>query len=65
MYAKLTQDKAKDPRSLDDIIGAYHDGELSVPCVQLQYVSFDDALFSTLISQRPGQYSTVSVNASF
>lgn len=53
MYAKLTKDKAKDPRSLDDIIVAYHNGELSVPCVQLQYVSFDDALFSALISQRP------------
>lgn len=53
MYAKLTKDKAKDPRSLDDIIVAYHNGELSVPCVQLQYVSFDDALFSTLISERP------------
>ncbi|KIM48088.1 hypothetical protein M413DRAFT_439797 [Hebeloma cylindrosporum] len=53
MYAKLTKDKAKDPRSLDDIIAAYHNGELFVPCVQLQYVSFDDALFATLISQRP------------
>jgi hypothetical protein len=53
MYAKLTKDKVKDPRSLDDIIVAYHNGELSVPCVQLQYISFDDALYSALISQRP------------
>jgi len=52
MYAKLTKDKVRDPRTLSDIIVAYHKGELSVPCVQLQYVSFDDALFSALVSQR-------------
>lgn len=52
MYAKLTQDKAKDTRSLEEILGGYDRGDLSVPCVMLQCLGFDDQLFEALTSQR-------------
>ncbi|CAA7266556.1 unnamed protein product [Cyclocybe aegerita] len=52
MYAKLTKDKTRDLRSVEDITDAYNNGDLHVPCVQLQCMSFDEQLYAALISHR-------------
>lgn len=52
VYAKLTKDKTKDARTLEDIITAYENGDLRVPCVQLQCVGFDEFFFTTLLGQK-------------
>jgi hypothetical protein len=52
MYAKLTKDKTKDPQPLEDILDGYDRGDLSVPCVMLQCLGFDEQLFEALTSQR-------------
>ncbi len=52
MYAKLTKDKTKDPRSLEEILDGYDRGDLNVPCVMLQCLGFDEQLFEALTSQR-------------
>ncbi|KAF8973914.1 hypothetical protein BDZ97DRAFT_1912366 [Flammula alnicola] len=58
MYAKLSKDKGKDTRPLEDILLAYENGELLVPCVQLQCISFDDRLFASLVSHRKSGWKT-------
>lgn len=58
VYAKLTKDKTKDTRTLEDILAAYDNGDLHVPCVQLQCIGFDDNFFTVLSAQRDAQ-STV------
>ncbi|PPQ89385.1 hypothetical protein CVT25_002203 [Psilocybe cyanescens] len=52
MYAKLTSDKTGDVRPLEDIMLAYDKGTLSVPCVQLQFISFDDHIYSALLAHQ-------------
>ena len=52
VYAKLTKDKTKDARTLDDIVIAYENGDLRIPCVQLQCIGFDEDFFTALLTQR-------------
>jgi hypothetical protein len=52
MLAKLFKDKENDPREADDILVALDTGELSIPCVQLQFVGFDQSLYSALSSMK-------------
>jgi len=59
MYAKLTKDKTKDARTLEDILIAYDNGNLRVPCVQVQCVGFDEDFFSALLAERDARQSTV------
>lgn len=59
MYAKLTKDKTKDARTLEDILIAYDNGNLRVPCVQVQCIGFDDDFFSALLAERDARHSTV------
>ncbi|KDR85112.1 hypothetical protein GALMADRAFT_233738 [Galerina marginata CBS 339.88] len=51
-YAKLTKDKCQDPRSSENIMLSYDMGDLLVPCVQLQYLGFDDSLYAALLSYK-------------
>jgi len=55
VYAKLTKDKTKDARTLEDILIAYDNGNLRVPCVQVQCIGFDEAFFSALLAERDAQ----------
>jgi len=55
VYAKLTKDKAKDARTLESILTAYENGDLRVPCVQLQCIGFDDNFFTALLAQRDAE----------
>ena len=59
MYAKLlTKDKTKDTRTLEDILTAWYDnGDLLVPCVQLQCIGFDDNFFTALLAQRDVEFN--------
>ncbi|KAG2023359.1 hypothetical protein CC2G_001021 [Coprinopsis cinerea AmutBmut pab1-1] len=50
-YAKTTKDKTKDSRSVEAIMKAYETGELSVPCVMLQCIGFDENLYTALVAQ--------------
>lgn len=52
VYAKLTMDKTNDTRTLEDVVTDYENGNLHVPCVQLQCIGFDDLFFKALLSQR-------------
>ncbi|KAF9470449.1 hypothetical protein BDN70DRAFT_889050 [Pholiota conissans] len=52
IYASLTREKGKDPRQLAEILFAYDKGNLRVPCIQLQCVSFDQSFYTALISHR-------------
>ena len=52
MYARLTKGKTKENPSAEEILQSYDRGDVSVPCVMLQHLSFDEQLFETLISQR-------------
>lgn len=52
MYAKLTGDKTNDVRPPEDILLAYDKGTLSVPCIQLQFLSFDDHIYSALLAHK-------------
>lgn len=58
VYAKLTKDKTKDARTLEDILIAYDNGNLRVPCVQVQCIGFDEDFFTALLAERDAQ-STV------
>ena len=49
MYVSRTKEKTTDSRGLAQIRVAYDQGELSVPCVMLECVEFDDVLFSSLV----------------
>ena len=49
MYVSRTKEKTIDSRGLAQIRAAYDQGELSVPCVMLQCVTFDDVLLSSLV----------------
>lgn len=51
MYAKLTKDKTKDARTLEDILIAYDNGDLRVPCVQVQCIGFDEEFFTALLDE--------------
>ena len=59
VYAKLTKDKTKDARTLEDILIAYDNGNLRVPCVQVQCIGFDDDFFSALLAEKDARQSTV------
>ena len=59
VYAKLTKDKTKDCRTLEDILIAYDNGNLRVPCVQVQCIGFDEDFFSALLVERDARQSTV------
>lgn len=50
MLAKLFKDKENDSREADDILVAFDTGDLSIPCVQLQFVGFDQSLYNALLS---------------
>ncbi|KAJ2928897.1 hypothetical protein H1R20_g8267, partial [Candolleomyces eurysporus] len=50
-YAKTTKEKTKDTRSVEAILKAYDDGELSVPCVQLQCIGFDAELYQAMVTE--------------
>ncbi|TFK30556.1 hypothetical protein FA15DRAFT_662534 [Coprinopsis marcescibilis] len=50
-YAKTTKEKTKDSRPSNAIIGAYDNGELRVPCVQLKCIGFDEELYSALVAE--------------
>ena len=52
VYAKLTKDKTKDARTLEDILIAYDNGNLRVPCVQVQCIGFDEEFFTALLAER-------------
>ncbi|KAF8203669.1 hypothetical protein BJ912DRAFT_940679 [Pholiota molesta] len=55
IYANLTRDKGNDPRPLDEILSSYNTGELQIPCVQLQCISFDQPLYTALVSNRKSE----------
>lgn len=55
IYVKLTKDKTKDARTLEDIRAAYDSGDIRVPCVQLQCIGFDDNFFTALLSERDAE----------
>ena len=59
VYAKLTKDKTKDTRTLEDILIAYDNGNLRVPCVQVQCIGFDEDFFSALLAEKDARQSTV------
>ena len=59
VYAKLTKDKTKDARTLEDILVAYDNGNLRVPCVQVQCIGFDEDFFTALLAERDAGQSTV------
>ena len=48
-YVSRTKEKTVDSRSLAQIRAAYDQGELSVPCVMLECIAFDDVLLSNLV----------------
>lgn len=48
MLTKLFKDKENDSRPDNDILVAFNTGELSIPCVQLQFVGFDERLYNAL-----------------
>ena len=50
-YAKTTKEKTKDTRSIEAILKAYDDGELLVPCVQLQCIGFDAELYQAMVTE--------------
>jgi len=50
-YAQTTQEKMKDNRSVEDIFKAYDNGELAVPCVQIQCVGFDNELYQAMVAE--------------
>jgi hypothetical protein len=52
MYARLTKEKTKDSHTAEEILESYNRDDVSVPCVMLQHLSFDEQLFDTLISQQ-------------
>lgn len=52
MYAKLTKEKTKDSRPAEEILADYDHGDLLVPCVLLQCISFDERLYEALVSHR-------------
>ncbi|KAF5336827.1 hypothetical protein D9611_003287 [Ephemerocybe angulata] len=47
-YAKTTKEKTN-ARSVSAILRAYETGELSVPCVQLQCIGFDQELYTAMV----------------
>jgi hypothetical protein len=55
MYARLTKEKTKDSHSAEEILESYNRDDVSVPCVMLQHLSFDEQLFDTLISQQDAE----------
>lgn len=57
MLATLFKDKENDPREVDDILGAFNTGELSIPCVQLQFVGFDQNLYNALSSMKQEEWT--------
>jgi hypothetical protein len=52
MYARLTKEKTKENTSAEEILESYSRGDVNVPCVMLQHLSFDEQLFETLVEQR-------------
>jgi hypothetical protein len=46
-----TKEKAHDPRTLVQIRAAYDSGELTVPCVKLECVAYDEVLFTSLVAE--------------
>lgn len=54
-YAKTTKEKTKDTRSVEDIVKAYDNGELRVPCVQLQCIDFDHELYKAMVVESAKQ----------
>ena len=51
-YVQITKNKAKDTRIKEDILAAYDSGELSIPCVQLECIDFDEELYAGLLAFR-------------
>lgn len=52
MYANLITAKGQDSRSADDIMSAYDTGQSHIPCVQLQYIGFDEQFFRALVTSK-------------
>lgn len=48
-YAKTTISKTKDSRPLEAVLKAYDEGQLSVPCVRLRCLGFDQELYKALV----------------
>lgn len=48
LYSQTTKDKTKDHRTLDQIQEAYENGILEAPCIQLDYVEYDERLAQKL-----------------
>lgn len=60
-YCETTKERAKDarPRAVELIHSEYDDGQLRVPCVQVQCIGFDKELYAHLIAAQ-GTPATVS-----
>lgn len=51
-YASRTKEKTSDSRTVEQILAAYGCGELSVPCVRLQCIDFDETLYRALLAAK-------------